>query len=665
MYKDVPEVWEMYEHLEKLVLEKNSMVFNNSRLDYRLPYIEQSGTERLASQGLLSFVKNGITDNTKLKGKDVESGLVSELELDNDRLQKASLIEDVYVTEAGEERGNIPLHYRNSNIDPSDQTYDVMTSIVLDYHNSLKFKAKIETAVFLDVLKDVVNAADINQVTSFGLNLKFNKATGEQHSKKGDSVLGKSLEALIRHRIYDIAIEGDPKATKILRSIGKYTSFATMAGNVVSGAVNLFQGATVGWIETAGKESGYYTTRNRASAMIKYDSDLHNMVADAGNITPKSRTNLIMRYLNVHDETSATNNKSFAQNNQLKRVGETSAIMMANTIGDHALTAVTMYAVLDNNKVKDVNGNFLDKEFNVTTDRNKAIGFDQAMIIEDGKVSIHPSVDSTERTKSVRLEDMVRISNMVQRVTRDIYGNYSQKNKSIYQRQQVTHMFFQMRGWMPSGFAKRWRGFGSSGLISGMNSDKFIRLDDKYNPENIHKLSYNPHSDEFEQGQYVTALAYIRESLIEVRALKSIVGAKETWDKMDDYQKSNVKKTIIEFALVAAFFALSNIFDDDDEDPNDMENIYAAYITRRMYSELFSFVHPGETLRTFRSPAVALNSIEQTLDLIYQMHAPMELYDGGRHSGESKLWYKFKKMVPVVKQVDRNIEDSYNFLKKN
>ena len=44
---------------------------------------------------------------------------------------------------------------------------------------------------------------------------------------------------------------------------------------------------------------------------------------------------------------------------------------------------------------------------------------------------------------------------------------------------------------------------------------------------------------------------------------------------------------------------------------------------------------------------------------------PFEEYENGRHSGENKLWHKFKKMVPVWKQMDRDIEDSYEFLKNN
>ncbi len=658
-YIGVPEVWNMYQHLVKLVQEKDALVFNGSRLGFKLPYIEQSNVERAYSEGVMTFMKNSVSDVFKVKGKDTEFG-------NNDGTQLKSnntgFFNEIYVNEAGNEKINIPLHYRNSSIDKNDQSFDIMTSLVLDYHNSLKFNTKTKTAMFLDVLKDVVDDINFIQVSNLSSKLKLNKATQEIHKKKGGSNLSIALEHLVRHRIHGITIEGGPTTVKIFKAVTKYTSMLSMAFNIPSGVTNILQGNAVMWIETAGGSSGLFGAKNVAKANAKYSADLFKIVSDMGNRVPKSDTNLLMRYFNVTQETISMNGKSYSQDNQLKRLTEDSVLMAASSLGEHALEGVTMYSVLDNIKVRDVNGNFLDKEFNPTTNRNEAIGVDSAVMIEDGKISFHPSVNSTERTSGVDIKDVTQISNIIQRAARDMFGNYAASEKSEFQRNVYGHLTTQMRGWVVPGVQKRWRGAGSRGIFS-LKKEGFMKFEDMYNPENIHKLSYNPHSNQFEEGQYVTTYAFLRQALGEVRALKAIAGVPETWDKLSDYHKGNVKKTTTEIATFISFWLLSMMFDPDD-DEDEFGNIYAAYITRRMYSELSSFVNPFEGIRVAKSPAMAIGTIESALRLIIAMTSPTDSYEGGRHVGENKLWHQTKKMIPIVKQMDRNIEDSYNFLKK-
>ncbi len=660
-YEGVPAVWNMYQHLAKLAEEKNRMTYTAGRLDLKLPRLEQGNLERLYSNGILSFVKEGFLDKFKLRGKDVELGIISDEALEAKKIKKAKHTEDTYVDESGEERSSIPLHYRNTNIPNESISYDVMRSMVLDYHNCLKFKVKTETAVFLDVLKDVMHEVDILQTTSFVQKLKINKETGETHTtKKGVSNITATLEMLIRHRVYGIAIEGDPTVTKIFQTIGNYTSLLAMSANIVSGTANLAQGTVVGWIETAGGKTGYFTPSNRKRASVIYNSQIPQFMKDIGERVPKSKVNLVARKFNVFSETNLLNGKSYTQNTKIKRIAEQSALMAFNGMGEHALQSINMLAILDNIKVKDVNGSFLDKDFKPTTDRSQAIGVYDAMLQEGTKLEFHPSVNSTERTKGVSDEDMVKIHRMITRVSRDIYGNYASQNKARYQRTAVGAMMGSMRGYLISGAQKRFRGIGTSGLLS---KDGYTALDEEFTFDNLHRLSYNTEIDKFEQGQYVTTAKFVRDMITEVKALKSIAGTKEAWNSMTDEQKANVRKTLIELGAIVAFWLLANLFHDDPDDNDDIENLYVAYLSRRMFSELSTFTNINETIRTFRSPAVAIGTVENVLKALLQtVSDPTEVYDGGRHSGEYKLWRDIKKLIPVYKQVDRNIEDSYAFL---
>ena len=64
-----------------------------------------------------------------------------------------------------------------------------------------------------------------------------------------------------------------------------------------------------------------------------------------------------------------------------------------------------------------------------------------------------------------------------------------------------------------------------------------------------------------------------------------------------------------------------------------------------------------------RSPAVSLNIVEGTLDVLYQILSPTEVYESGRHKGENKLAIKVIKVTPL-KILDRSIKASKEFLEK-
>jgi len=646
-------IWTMHKHLMKMAKAKNAMVFKGGRLDYQLPFLEQTNLERIYDRGLLSAIKDGTLDQFKLRGKDVELGTISESDLSSESLkEKSDTEQSVFLNEHGDERAMIPLHYRNANIDMKDQSFDVMRSMVLDYHNSLRFKNKTEVSMVLLTLKDVMHAADIRQQTSFKRKMKISKESGDEHTTEGTSQLEQTLNALIRHRLYGIAVEGDPGTAKIYQAVGRYTSMVTMAANHVSGIVNLVHGVSMAWIEAASKNKNYFSKKDLAKATATYTANVPGFMKDVSERVPKNKINLIMRRFNAFSEAEMLNGKSFAQNSKVKRMADSSALMMFNQAGEHAMMTQVALASLSNIKVKDVNGDFLDKDFKPTTDRSEAIGVDDGLIILDGKLQFDPSIASTEKTDGVGQDDVTKISKHIRRIARDLYGNYDSQNKTRIQRTGGGAMLLQMRGWLVTGYQKRFK---------GLQHIK-MELGEEYQMDRLEQLAYNPEINEFEEGQYITTLRFLGRTAQELKALK-LAAAPEVWARMDDQQKANVRKTLIEAGLAVTFLMLSMMFEDDPDDPDDIANMYLAYTTRRVYSELAAFANPNDALRTFKSPAIAISTVENAFNTTVQMFNPMEKYEGGRHSGENKLWRDIKKLLPVIKQIDRNLADSYQWLK--
>ena len=659
-YSDQPAVWDLYQHLVSMIKEKDKMVYGTARLGYQLPFIEQGGLERLSDKGALTALKEGIQDSYKLRQSDVELGTLTDEQLNEQKRDAAT--QEISVNEAGLERMTVPLFYRNTQMEESKMSYDVVTSMTLDYHNSLKFKAKTENAVFLEAIKDVIHEASIIQTTGFGRKMKMNKDTGEAHTMKGSSNLERAITSIIEHRIYGIGTKGDPKLAKRLQSLGKVTSFVTMSGNALSGAVNYLHGSTMSWIETAGSDSGFFGKADRLKAAKQYDADLKGIIGDMGAISPKSKTNLLMRHFNAFSENNAMGHKSFVENSRVKRHLSGSTLYAFNSSGEHIMNSVAALATLNNVKVIDSNGNFLDADFKPTTDRSKAIGVPDAMEVVDGKLMFNAAVAKTEKTDGVGTDAVFQLSQRVRRVTRDLYGNYDSENKSELQRTAAGGLLTQMRGWLIAGVQKRYKGAGTVGLFS--KKEEFIKLGEEFTMDNLHRLNFNSEVNEFEEGQYITTLRFMRSVQMELKALGLIAGSKETWNNMTDKQRGNVKKTVLEAGVMVVALLLSQGFEDDPDDPDDMHNIYGAYISRRIYSELFSFANPHEALRTFRSPAIAISTVEAGWNVAVQLYSPLEVYETGSNAGENRLATKLGKLVPVYKQFNTSIQDKYNFLKR-
>jgi len=524
---------------------------------------------------------------------------------------------------------------------------------LLDYNNSLNFKAKTETAVVLDVLKEVVSSGDIKQKSSFTKIKKVIMNTDREVTTKAiDSNIVKTLDHLIRHRIYGINVEGDPATAKVVGAIGNFSSILGMSLNHISAVTNVLQGATMSTVEAMGNSTGLFNIKNKANAIAKYHKDDVGIIGDIGQRVSKSKTNQLVELFNAFSEFNALD-KRFVDNNRAKRLTEIGTLMGMQAMGEHYVQSVVMYSILDNIKVQNAKGQFLDSDFKVTEDRSKAISIDEAYTLnDDGELDLHPSVAKTDRTPGVGHDDMRKISQLIRRSNRDFYGNYDSSNKSAIQRNILGNQMFKMRGWMVSGIQKRWRGAGNIRTAPG-------ELD-------LDRKSFNMEIDKFEEGTYVTTLRFLGGLKEGLTALK-VQTVAENWNKLTDAEKGRIQTAISE----AAFAVLALIAYGLAADGDDPEDVYMALYARRLYSELTTFANPIEGLRTLRSPAVGISTVEAGLQLVMQgagdaysivTGGEAELYKSGRRKGETKLKRKIIKLLPVWKQLDRTAKESLDFL---
>lgn len=627
-YKDTP-VFEYWQKISEIIKEKDSLVPSSKKLGYVLPSINKNNFERLATSSPFEFLKETITDPFIVKNTDTSFGETTV---------------DVITDEAGQERKKVPLFYRGE-ISEKDKSFDITSILFLDYVNSVDYSTRLNNLIVAESIKEIINETEFIQTSGINNKIKIDQF-GNEVSIKGNSNLAKALDSLINQRIYGINIEGDPKVAKVAQSFQNYTSMLGLATNWISGLANVLQGTAVSWIDAVGKNTGYYDISDRAKAVLDYEKEMASgkLLQDVEARVPSSKTNLLRNHLNAFSEGIHT--QRFINDNKVKRIFNSSSLLFLNSIGEHATQSIVMYSILNNIKVLDKDGNYLNKEFKPTTELEEAISLNQAYTVVDGKLTLNSEVASTTKTKGVTVEDLAQISMMIRSANRELFGNYDSNNKAAFQRTVIGSLAFQMRGWMATGIQKRWRGIGN--INTNMQD---LRPDQVY---------YNASGDLLQEGSYTSFIRFLNNVRKDLKALK-FLAVSTNWNKLTDYEKANVKKTILEISLAVLALTLSVAFKGDDDDE---ENVVAALMARRLYSELITFTNPLEAVRTFRNPLMVLNTVNDGLNVVIQLTDPTEEYTTGKREGDYKLVYRLQKLIPVWKQLDRDPKESLTFLER-
>ena len=680
-------VEKLYNFVVELTTERDNNLNRAARLGLKLPKMNKTTVERIAENGLINTLKEEFKDISKARSSDTDLG-------EQDSSVKDSLNDklEVLVNAAGKERATVPVYFR-ADIKESDQSFDVMTIMMLDFAQSVNFKQKVQLVPIIDAIREQIKAADVVQVGGMSDLLKINKNSGEVHTKKGlDSNVLKTFDKVIAQRIFGQAFE-DGNNMKLVKSLSKYTSYVTLSLNYMSAGANFLQGAAATYIESVGGE--FYSKSDVVTAWKKYAKYSGDTIGDIGANKYTSKVNLLMEHYDALMNWDALKSE-FANDTRFKRLVKSNPLFALNHTAETATQQVLMLATLNNIKVLGKDGNFLTKDGKSTTDRSEAMSLDEAWEVgylgvygkaENKKISeeeynklsekeksnytkgvliLNPLVASSEND-GLSPESEEAVHNTTQRLNRlnlKLFGNYDPRNKSIIKRTMLGFLVGQMRGFLVQGFRERYKG---AKTLYIKDSEKLLKFRTVRREElRFEDMDFNMQVGAFEEGSYISTVRFLSRLIGALKSSKLNIGAarSEAWEELTDHEKANVKKALTEVALAVMLLGvavmLSNLADDDDDNT---ALITMAFFTRRLYSELFTYLHPSETIRTMRSPAVSLNIVEGTLDVLYQLLSPTEVYESGRHKGENKLAVKAINITPL-KIVDRSIEASLSFLKK-
>lgn len=647
-----------YEHIKSIANQaaKNTNGIKSLKKIYfeaeyfQLPSIRKTTLTNLQSGKIVEGLKERIKETFTRQVDEDQEG-----EIDNtDNLQK------VYTDLSGKEINYVPIHYRGF-LDSKEQSIDLSTIYAMELENSIKFKHKntihSDLHLFLDVLKQSDFTKKVGITNKMVTSLFSKEGTAPVKISGEDANIIKLAETMMKNRMYDkISVFsgkiGPADANKVVGNLLGFTSQLGMALNYFGATANFAIGSVNNMIESFAGD--IITPTNIKNAITMYSHNIPSIMKDIGETSNKSLINQILDKYNIFGDIRNLK-QNFENNNKLKALFKGDTLQFMHNIGEHGMQAVLTLAVLDNIKVLNKEGQFLNKDNKIVKDKKDAASLmDLYTLDKKGNLSTKNKVEFTsidtlnEFTKGGESNVRGLIKQMILRN----HGNYDSRLQSEFQRHWYGKMIMMYKKHIEVPMLNRTRGLATS----------LKKREDLTSNE----LKYNYDLGKIDEGHYTSMVRFIRHNVLpNLKALKLKLIMLD-YQNLDNWEKANLRRTMSEVAVMGMFMAVAQILaavaDDDDE-----ALWFAAYTFRRMQSDLAQYHNPNEAWRILKNPFASLRQIEMVTEIAETIFSPWswdDEYQGGPYKGESILKRKLIKLTPILTRKDLTSKQAFSFIDK-
>jgi hypothetical protein len=664
-----------YNFLVKFKLESDAMVPKNDRLGYRLPSITKGLGEQLMNAGvngkkIVEMVKQNIADTFKTQADD--EGLIDTRYIKTDA--KGNRVKKINV-------------YFRGKIDPSDQSYDLFNLMIADRYVARQYSEK---AGIEPVLKSISNIMATRQVKGIYGNKKVmvkvdNETVPELDFTEAGIISNsyKRYESLLADRLYgitgeDVTILG-LSANKMASALISRSADLFLSLKWTSVASNFIQGKVSNMIHSAG--SKWFTPAQQVLAEKKYASDSKNNLADVGRVLPTSKTNLLMRKLNI--TSVGTKDLNLLHDSATKRWFNANYMSGGLSMGEHWIAATLMYARLSNVKVMNKDKKYINSKGEVVENREDAMSLDEAYEVKDGKLELKEGVvyNEDDRTTSMKnVDGLFKTGMKIKDILDDFQGGKDPVNKAHIQKYWYGKLGEFLRGWMGRSFQKRYMGFSDTVLTEKYKTPfEHLSLHDRFHSEN---------QDEFKEGTYTSLGRFVRNmysNLKDAQMIFSLASVKEAHGKLTKIEQDNIKAATRELLIGATCmvggYVLMSLALGDKDDPEDDNKVLAgmAYLMMRESGDVafLTGLSVNEDLRMFSSPTATVRTITETLKIMSMIFGEfiidpltgdfeLDEYTTGRRKGQKKLISLALRQNAFYRNViDQDILSVINYLERD
>jgi hypothetical protein len=638
------EEWKLYVEL----IKTNEQILKNQGLEkttskFLRPQVYKTFLEQVTStstvQNFATTAKDGWEEFTKVREDEMEYG---------DR--RGAFIEgssDIPIRK-------IPRYFTTLVDDPKMLTQDIISATLLSLKSSISYKEK--KAAVPDLIA-IQNQITKNEYRPTGIGKKSKKVRKEQASnvyKKYTEYMNYMIFGVKQTREMKFNIGGkELDATKMISKAKAYSSWLNLAYNFFVDAT----GATTALLNTVvDRVTGdYYTSESKNWGNKTAAARVPAHLAGYKDIYQKDELTTLME---VFGMVGAEDRTEYSRNSRFIRVIQATPYIMSK-LSNLTFGPSLLYTQLK--EMRFYNGNFYTSQQYKTKRLAENPKLDSSTIKKEFKALFNESlyeymkvtpegVEAGEKYKAIFGEDntvfdtaLEKTVGRVRTLAMEVDGVLNEEERLAIQRDVLTDVLMQHRGWFAIGLSRRFK-----------------------------KGTYNYTKDRYEEGHYRlagrTTAKFARSIVGSMGGLMKMAGlegqpdgtVKEVWTDLSDDEKRNIRRVLLETAIVVMLMVIGLGIDFADDDDEDIEK-FAKYIYLRTTSEFVTqniYGIGASATEIYQSPVPSLKMFE-----ILNPYTWGETFGAtSKQTTGEKFGKVAKKYLPLLKRYDQyqDIQNSIN-----
>ena len=440
---------------------------------------------------------------------------------------------------------------------------------------------------------------------------------------------------------------------KVVDTLNAITSYSQMAINIPQRIANVLTGMTQIIIESVGK--GVFKTSDVLWGSKIYMKESADRLAQTGKTDYDNKLSLWGEYFDVHQDNGRQD--ANYKKGRMSRIFNSSLLYAGLQMGEDYLSMTTSLALAKNFKMKDAEGkeytlwDAYEVKYKNPTEKSGAY-----LALKEG----YTKADGTPLT----FADEQAFGKRVAAMNFQLQGIYNLDDRSAVQQYAFGALIIMYRKWMAPAIKRRYA-----------------------------DVNYNALKGEYEEGYHHTLFRLMGDILKDTKnqvteeegakAMLNIINDMKAlrtsiqmnWSKMNDYEKSNVWRSLTELGIVAGLYLACSLLGKipPPDYPDDERGKVLKWWDQTVLSQMLRLrteigsqaptpMLVNEGLRILRSPFAAIEPLQNTINA-FQLLLPWnytEEIKSGRYRGHSKA-YKYFRQLPIIsmaKKVDNFIDPS-------
>lgn len=437
---------------------------------------------------------------------------------------------------------------------------------------------------------------------------------------------------------------------KVVDAVNHLVSLSQMALNLSQRIANVSTGSVQVLVESAGK--GVYNAKDVAWASAIYTKESGDRLAQTGKTDYDNKLSLWNEYFDVHQDNGRRTEKY--KKGRMSRIFNENLLYAGLSIGEDYLSSVTSLAAARNFKVKSPSGKVETLWDAYEVRYHDAVNKTGAYLaLKDGYTK--------EDGSPITAKDENAFAKQVIGLNFEMQGIYNLDDRSAVQQYAFGALIIMYRKWIAPAIKRRY-GPAQYSTLKGSDEEGYYRT--------MFRTLYDSLVDAKDAVTEDKGAAALLNIVADVKAMSSAL--QMNWSKLNEYEKSNMRKAFTELGIVLGLFLSSSLLlrlPPDDHDGNEfltwMDNLAMSQLLRlraEIGAQAPTPMFIGEALRILKSPFAAIGPIKSTLNIFQLMlpHNYMMEIKSGKYKGHTKA-YKYFREFPIIsmfKKIDNFVDPS-------